>query len=34
MVGAGTPDDVLHNADIALYQAKAAGKNQFTVFSG
>ena len=34
MVGTGTPDDVLREADIALYDAKAAGKSQFVVFSG
>ncbi|SMC68383.1 EAL domain-containing protein [Polynucleobacter kasalickyi] len=28
-----TPDDVLRQADIAMYQSKATGKNNFTVFN-
>jgi diguanylate cyclase (GGDEF)-like protein len=33
VVESGTPDDVLREADIALYKAKAAGKSCFAVFS-
>lgn len=34
VVESGTPDDVLRGADMALYEAKAAGKSCFAVFSG
>jgi diguanylate cyclase (GGDEF)-like protein len=34
VVGDGTADDVLRNADIALYAAKAAGKARYMVYSG
>lgn len=29
----GTPDEILHAADMALYQAKRSGRNQVAVFS-
>jgi diguanylate cyclase (GGDEF)-like protein len=33
IVGGGSPDDVLRDADMALYASKAAGKSRFTIFS-
>lgn len=33
LVGPGTADDVLRNADIALYEAKAVGKSRYTVYA-
>ena len=29
---AATPDEVLRNADVAMYQAKLSGKDQLAVF--
>ena len=31
--GATTPEDIMRNADLALYEAKNAGKNRFAVFA-
>ncbi|HEU4911964.1 MAG TPA: EAL domain-containing protein [Actinomycetes bacterium] len=31
--GASTPEDLMRNADLALYDAKNAGKNRFAVFA-
>ncbi len=32
-VGMPTPEDIMRNADLALYESKNAGKNRFTVFA-
>ena len=32
--GADTPDKIIHNADMALYQAKKNGRDQIVVFQG
>jgi len=31
--GAATPEDIMRNADLALYEAKNAGKSRFAVFA-
>jgi diguanylate cyclase (GGDEF)-like protein/PAS domain S-box-containing protein len=31
--GADSPDDILRNADIALYQAKSKGKSRYAIFA-
>jgi predicted signal transduction protein with EAL and GGDEF domain len=32
-VSSATPEDIMRNADLALYEAKNAGKNRFAVFA-